>query len=482
MATRAGRVARTWPSAVTAVSAAETVNGEYPFCSVSFSDPVTALCSRSIWVAYADTPLDAVVGGAVSVAAGGEGAPTRTPVLPGWPRVEIRARVREEISTLPYVIAAGESLGLWLARICARLGVRIEMLGAPDGSLRVELVDAEPALSHANSGGPISMTVDLQAEPSPRNLVVGDIAVQDSARARGGLLDNPSCGEAYRFGSPGPVGQVISDAGTPEVEAERRAGFRVRRQVLERLRVSGTSSHPGLLPGRMIEIASPEGAGDDSAGTASPDGDDVACGYSSMFGATLWHVARIAHLVAGESYWNNATLEKTGIAWCPPMPAEEGGIMVSGIVDDGRSAVGEPVERDQLGRIPVRFPFATDLPMGDDEPAPGGASGQGQAGAAETATSEYPWPASLPLAPVAPAAGSLHGFVSGHRQGDWCRVNVVSPLFAEVAGFSYRDDRSLKERVRDVTMGLVVRQGSSRWRGMIFRPDEEIDRELGDAE
>ena len=467
IASMADRAVRTWPSVVTAVNAREAVGNRHPFCSVSFTDPLTALCKRTIWAAYADTPLDAVVGGAMSTATGGDGAPTRTPILPGGPRVEIETQVREEISTLPYVIAAGESLGLWLSRICAQLGVRVEMVGAPDGLLKIAFVDTQPALSGMNARGPVSMTIDPRAGASAGNIVVEDFTVQAVAPARGGLLDNPSGGEAYRFGSPGPVGQVISDAQTSEDEAERRAGFRTESQVLEQLRVSGVTSHPGLLPGRTIEIVSgADAAGDDSPDGAPSDSEDAPRSYSSMFGATLWQVARIAHLLVGESYWNRVDIEKTGVAWRPPMPDEEGGVMVSGIVDDGKSELGEPVERDWLGRIPVRFPFAMNLATDEEEPPP---------------TGEYRWPASLPLAPIAPIAGRLHGFVSGHRQGDWCRVHVVSPLFAEIAGFSYRDDRSLKQRVRDVTMGLVVSQSEDLWRGMIFRPDEDIEAELDDS-
>ena len=97
------------------------------------------------------------------------------------------------------------------------------------------------------------------------------------------------------------------------------------------------------------------------------------------------------------------------------------------------------------------------------------------------ATGATPWPPTLLLAPVEPIAGNAHGFVRDHRQGDSCRVAVVSPFYAEIVGFGYRADRSLSARVGDATMGMVVRQDLEEWRGMLFRPDEDLERELDDS-
>ena len=123
--------------------------------------------------------------------------------------------------------------------------------------------------------------------------------------------------------------------------------------------------------------------------------------------------------------------------------------------------------------MPIRFPFVVDVESegpGDDLAATGEAP-------------DAPWPPCVPLSPMAPGAGNLHGFVSDHRQGDWCRVAVVNPLYAEIVGFCHRDDRYLSERVRDATVGIVVREGEDEWRGMVFRPDEDLEDEVeGDDE
>ncbi|MCY3811458.1 MAG: hypothetical protein OXH15_06660 [Gammaproteobacteria bacterium] len=112
-----------------------------------------------------------------------------------------------------------------------------------------------------------------------------------------------------------------------------------------------------------------------------------------------------------------------------------------------------------MGRIPVRFPFVNKGADGDP-------------GAAADAPP-------VPIAPVVPGAGNLHGFVADHRQGDWCRVAVVNPLYAEVVGFCHRDDRFVSETVRGATVGIVMREGQDvGWRGVLFRPDEDLDDEI----
>ena len=138
-----------------------------------------------------------------------------------------------------------------------------------------------------------------------------------------------------------------------------------------------------------------------------------------------------------------------------------------------------------MGRIPVRFPFVYDGSGGDagtdgaadagtDGAADGGTDGAADGGAGGSGDDRSP---TIPLAPVPPGAGNRHGFMMDHRQGDWCRVAVVNPLYAEIIGFSYRDDRHLSEDLRDASAGIVMREGGDAWRGMVFRPEEETDGE-----
>ena len=484
-----GIVVRSWPSVITSVSTrwwrSDHSDGE-AFAGITFRDALTYLRSRPIWAAFADCSPGEILGGALSSAAGGDGRPTREPVLPGMSTVVlIREGLRADIGKVPYAIAAGEPMGYWLSRVLGRLGVRIEMRGDAAGRLLVELNDGKPSESGVNRDGGVWMTVDPRAVPSAANLVPDSMGAGAAVPDRGGLLDDPARGGAKRFGRPGPVETVIVSDGTKVAEAEKRATFRRARESVSRVRLSMQSRQPGLLPGRVVKIGIPPhrlfGA---NRGTGQVDG------YVSLLGANRWQVADVSHVYSYGGYRNRAEIEKVGAGWRPPVPPDDGVKLISGIVDDGESELGEEVKRDRLGRIPVKFPFFFDTFGGSDDDDAGTDENSEGADDDDAATDDAPspatgdrrWSPALRLAPVEPVAGDLHGFVRGHRQGDWCRVAVVDPFYAEVAGFSYREDRYLSARIGDATMGMVVRQGADEWRGMLFRPDEDLERELEDAE
>ena len=472
---------RFWPSVITAVSTASsssTSNRREAFCAITFRDPLSYLQGRPIWATFAQGSLGEILGGVLSAAVGGDGRPTREPVLPGMPVIYIWEKLREEIGEIPYAVAVGEPLGYWLSRVCGRLGVRIEMRGDAAGRLHVELCDGAPSESIVNGDGGIWMTVNPQGRPSAINLAVGASGINPPLPRRGALLDNPFSGGARRFGARGAVETVVVAAGTGVAEAEKRAGFRRTNESLSRVYLSMCSRQPGLLPGRIVKIGIPPHLlfGPDPYYPGWVDG------FISLFGANECQVADIVHVFMDGKYWNRSVFEKSGAGWRPPIPPEEGVNVVSGVVDDGTSEPGEPVQRDRLGHIPVRLPFsfdAADSGVGDSNGADSdGADSDGADSASFPGPGDVPWPPSIPLAPVEPVGGNLHGFVSAHRQGDWCRVAVVNPLFAEIVGYGYRDDRYLSARIRDATMGMVVQQGPDDWRGMLFRPDADLEREI----
>ena len=85
------------------------------------------------------------------------------------------------------------------------------------------------------------------------------------------------------------------------------------------------------------------------------------------------------------------------------------------------------------------------------------------------------WPPLIPVTVVEPMAGALHGFITGHRQGDVCRVAVHDPFTAEIVGFQYRDDRRINQDLRGALGGLVVEHNfADAWSGMVFRRTEDL--------
>lgn len=85
------------------------------------------------------------------------------------------------------------------------------------------------------------------------------------------------------------------------------------------------------------------------------------------------------------------------------------------------------------------------------------------------------WPPRLPLPVMQPMAGSQHGFVSGHRQGDACRVAVHDVMRAEIVGFQYRSDRDLNQAsMAGAVAGIVVEHNrGAGWSGMVFRKTKQ---------
>ena len=470
----AGTVVRLWPSVVTSVNATPRSSGisdgEEAFCAITFSDPLSYLRSRALWCTYANCSLGEILGGALSAATGRDGRPTRSPVLPGMPAVRILEQLRDEIGEIPYVIAVGEPLGYWLSQICGRIGVRIGIRGDTTGQVIVELCDGNPLESTVNGDGGVTMTVDQGAVPSATNLTIEESAISPPSPDRGTLLDVPARGAHARFGRPGAVESVIVAARTEAAEAQERSAFRRTSESLSRVRVSMYSGQPTLLPGRVVKVDA--GQTDDELQDADPElaasgeGRQGTNGFTSLFGAKEWQVADIAHLYSRGGYRNLSTFEKTGAAWHPAVPPEEGVEIISGVVDDGESAPGKAIARDPLGRIPIRIPSAFEAPNPESSASAAGTS----------------WPPIILLAHVEPTAGGLHGFVRAHRQGDWCRVAVVNPLYAEVVGFGYRDDRYLSGPVQDATAGMLVHQDSEEWRGILFRPEDDLPREFEEPE
>ena len=258
------------------------------------------------------------------------------------------------------------------------------------------------------------------------------------------MLDNRVVGDAERSDSLGSVGQVVQAMHIDTDEAWLRTSFKDDNDFLDASAVTITSLQHGLSPGKRIEFA------------------------EQVFGTDQWQVAVSVHKLTTGLYRNVSKLQKDGVAWRGEGGLTPDGVTVTAIVDDGTSTDGDPVERDRLGRIPVRLSFLKGG-EGEDIEVPEDATIEARKWTGE--------PVALPVLETM-GSGGAHGFVSAHRQGDPCRVVIHSPLNAEIVGFVYRHDGRVGADLADSTGGLVVRHENDGFSGLVFRPDEDLDPEL----
>ena len=132
----------------------------------------------------------------------------------------------------------------------------------------------------------------------------------------------------------GSIGHVVRAQGADTDEVTERAWHEVRRGFCEALMVRASSGHPGIEPGCTITL------------------------NETINRIGHWQVASARHLVSEGAYDNDATLLRADTAWHPPEPEPRGTVIVSAMVDHSEESLyHEPVPRDRLGRINVRFSF-----------------------------------------------------------------------------------------------------------------------------
>ena len=591
---------RTWPSVVTALRpypVDETSAG----CDIHVMDPVSYLAERPVWGAFRSVSAAEAVGGALSLAAGGDGKPETNPVLKGLPLVEVVAEYRDALERVPYVIAAGQRLGDWLADFLAMLGLRAELLGRDDGRLQLTLTDAKPRRQPLRMSVVTSEGVD---PAGPDN--VGAIAIQGhsafpGAPLRGAMLDDPAKGGGRPLVATGPVGTLLTEVELDVDEATRRVYQAAQGRYAEMFMLTAMSRQPRIRPGETVLLS------------------------RRTHGLRRWQVSSVTHWLRGGVYDNDATLIRGDLAWHPELPPYRPPVYVSAVVDGSNDHdFHQPVERDRLGRVKVVFPF-TPTPTGQEalehavadadgdgrvtlddfddaqvadfsddgarwdeeqaryeageynDPFPGredpeltedeqarradllekrrnalsysaykrartrderdrdrdgsvsardelvseplaealrddarraaledawegrdetplaedslaseygrllgddagDVSAEVKAARADAAEAADRWPPRIALPVVTPMAGALHGFITGHRHGDTCRVAVHNPMHAEIVGFQYRDDRKINDDLSGVVAGLVVEHNYAQaWSGMVFRRTDDLE-------
>lgn len=337
-------IVRAWPCVITEIE--PLTEGRVAHCMAKLVDPVSYLASRPVWGAYRASPLGQIVGGALSLAAGGDGKPTLNPTLPGMPPVHIEEAYRPELNEVPYAIAAGQPLGQWLDDLLGMLGLRAEMFGGANGRVSLRLTDrahgGDDALEMGVIGNALGAgSVPARAGPSAARLAVKAIVARPAGGTRGGLLDDPTLGGFRYFGRRGGLGSLQTGAEIGVDEAGRRAGFAGETARAEMVMLEAGTGQPGFRPGRLARLD------------------------QSFLGFDTWQFGRVRHELHGNVYANDGTLMPAAASWHPPPPPVRSPRFVGGMVDGGLDEylAHEPIPRDRLGRIPVSLAF-TPTPVG----------------------------------------------------------------------------------------------------------------------
>ena len=320
-------------------------------CEVRLTDPVGYLAERPVWGAYRAASAAEMVGGALSLAAGGDGKPTLTPALPGMPRVEIVERYREKLARLPYAIAAGQTLGDWLSCLLGMLGLRAELSvedddgpgsGGDSGSsgdipgraLVLTLSDRLPSCE----AFPVTVLPRPESAPAAPGSV-GRVAIRGHSTfsprpLRGALLDDPSKGGVRALGKSCAVGTVICAPELDVDEAETRIRCAADGAFAEMMMLKLASRLPQFRHGSRLRLD------------------------SVPYGIEIWQVAALSHAFHLGVYDNDATVLRADVSWHPDLPPPRAPVVVTGSIDGGDEFdYQEPVPRDRLGRIKVSFPF-----------------------------------------------------------------------------------------------------------------------------
>ena len=438
---------------------------------ITVSDPLSFLWDKPVWDVFHDCSAGQILGGAMSLAGGGDGRPTLTPFadLPDMPRVRIREFGLSEAarSVQPYVIATGERLGDLLGSVLGSLGIRIEMReGAKKEEFVIELHEQAPSKA---AGNLVRMALEDGGEARDDNALVHYLnATGFGEDNRAGVLD-PLADEPSRAGEARVVGSVLS-VDLPVAAATARLDLmREARSGATALQVHVDTRAPGMLPGKVVRFTN-----------------------QTVEQTRDWQITFVLHLYGPEGHYrNHSVLARAEAALRTPPPPDRGLVVVSAVVNEADTDRDETLVRDEFGRIPLTCIFSREawrlLPLN-----------------VQDATSPDPIepgePERISLSLIEPLAGRMHGFLPAHRERDYCRVLVHDPFHAEVLGFVYDESRRVskgyvhEEEKHDtglytpkrtpvvsysesdsVSGGVILHHDDGQWTGLAFNNEEDAD-------
>ncbi len=312
-------------------------------CNIHLIDPVTHLSNRPIWGAYRACSVGNMIGGALSMAAGGDGKPTLNAVLTGLPTVYVVEDFTDNgapfLNQIPYAIATGQALGQWLGDIVNELALRAELVSnstdnKTDNSVTLTLTDKNPDSTPLLMATLSTKVAENSSADDSGRLFVAAIVGHAGVKLRN--IDIDSIGQSRSFGPLGSIGRTLTGPEITIDEAARRVSASLEGVYTEMLQVLAISRQPGLRPGSLINITS-----------------------ESELSNYKWQVSDVHHFYISGLYDNEVKLLRGDTSWHPAPPKRRTPVFVGGILDNGGDHLHRsPVERDTLGRVFVRFPFS----------------------------------------------------------------------------------------------------------------------------
>ena len=306
------------------------------YLRVVVQDVVNQFKNQTVWGAYRAQSAAEIVGGMLALATGNDGRATLNPVVPDHPSVTVHNALRQDLDFIPYAIAGGQTLAAWLGEFFSNLGIRMEMMSDVENcDVHIMLHDKEPRDTSFKMG----LGEDATAEDGEDGQVeLGVIGSYRGARARAGLLDDPTKGAFRRLGY-GPISDVVAGEHISLEEAQLRAGFDVRGRGTELLVVNFKSRQPVIRPGRTILLNEPV--------------------VRAISWSRFWQVSSVNHVLKGNHYENSMNVLRGDMPWHSSRPPRRPVVIVPARIDGGpKYSAGDEIPRDRLGRVPVGFPFS----------------------------------------------------------------------------------------------------------------------------
>lgn len=431
-----GAKIRSWPSIVTKVKPLPTVDLLDMECQIELVDPISYLADRPIWGVFRGNSAGEILGGVLSMVTSGYAQPTLTPILNEFPTMTITETLREAAKNIPYAIACGQPLKVWIDDLFGRLGIYYKMKALStrgSSSIEVSLSDQAPN-NILEKGFDVNIIgyhpLQTATSTTETDFQVYGLSVHSARSKLGTVIDSPEVGNPKFFGTSASVDAVIKSDFFSTGECEYQANLPTERVNAQTYNVHLRSKQPNLSPGAILNIKN-----------------------VSIDDAPSWQCTQINHEIRDTTIYENDTyIIKNQIVWRPRYPSQEKLNIISAFVYGGSDYTdGQRVPMNAYGRVGIVPAFINR----EDDNAP-----------SETA---------LELRILNNVAGGgASGFVSGCQHNDSCQIIVYHPMLAEILGFCHQQDADISNRFTNASAGICLNQGTENsWQGLFFSPDNE---------